>query len=152
MNSCSKVASKWTRASRASRWRARRRTWRGQKSQGAPSAVLISPRKKYSGGPSPKGTSTLYPYTAVDSHGVGYLLFSVSGPRNFPSPAYIRYGPSGPTGPVILATSGSAPEDGFTWTAHLSSTLFASDEAREGMSAFLEKRTPSWVRRLPDAD
>ena len=45
-----------------------------------------------------------------------------------------------------------SPEDAFTWTAHLSSTLFASDEAREGMSAFLEKRTPSWVRRLPDAD
>jgi hypothetical protein len=50
----------------------------------------------------------------VDPHGVGYLLFSVSGPRNFPSPAYIKYGASGPTGPVILATSGSAPEDGFT--------------------------------------
>ncbi len=61
-----------------------------------------------------KDASLLYPYTAVDAKGIGYLLFSLSGPHNFPSPAYIRYGPTGPTGPVILATSGSAPEDGFT--------------------------------------
>jgi hypothetical protein len=50
----------------------------------------------------------------VDSHGVGYLLFCVSGPHNFPNPAYIKYGANGSAGPVILATSGSAPEDGFT--------------------------------------
>jgi len=61
-----------------------------------------------------KGTSLLYPYTAVDSSGVGYLLFSVSGPSNYPSPAYISYGPTGPIGPVIVATAGAAPEDGFT--------------------------------------
>jgi 1,4-dihydroxy-2-naphthoyl-CoA synthase len=28
--------------------------------------------------------------------------------------------------------------------------LFASDEAREGISAFLEKRPASWVQQLPD--
>ena len=39
----------------------------------------------------------LYPYTAVNSSGVGYLLFSLSGPDNYPSPAYIAYGSS--TGP-----------------------------------------------------
>jgi methylglutaconyl-CoA hydratase len=44
-----------------------------------------------------------------------------------------------------------SPEDGFAWATTLSSTLFASEEAREGMSAFLEKRTASWVRRLPDS-
>ena len=59
-------------------------------------------------------TSLLYPYTAVDSNGVGYLLFSLSGPNNYPSPAYISYGANGPTGPVIVATPGAAPEDGFT--------------------------------------
>jgi hypothetical protein len=58
--------------------------------------------------------STLYPYTAVDSAGIGYLLFSLSGPHNYPSPAYVPYNVDGPTGPVILATSGAAPEDGFT--------------------------------------
>jgi hypothetical protein len=61
-----------------------------------------------------KNASLLYPYTAVNAEGIGYLLFSLSGPHNYPSPAYIRYGASGPTGPVILATSGAAPEDGFT--------------------------------------
>ncbi len=58
----------------------------------------------------------------------------------------------GATKELLRTVPTLSPEDGFTWTAHLSSTLFASDEAREGMSAFLEKRTPSWVRRLPDAD
>jgi hypothetical protein len=61
-----------------------------------------------------KGTSLLYPYTAVNANGLGYLLFSLSGPNNYPSPAYIAYGSGGPTGPVIEATQGAAPEDGFT--------------------------------------
>ncbi len=37
-------------------------------------------------------------------------------------------------------------EDAFAWTAELSARLFASEEAREGMSAFLEKRPAAWVR------
>jgi len=61
-----------------------------------------------------KNTSLLYPYTAVNSRGTGYLLFSLSGPDNYPSPGYIAYGANGPTGPVIEATSGAAPEDSFT--------------------------------------
>jgi len=35
--------------------------------------------------------------------------------------------------------------DGFAWAAEVSAGLFTSDEAREGMSAFLEKRNPPWV-------
>ncbi len=61
-----------------------------------------------------KNASLLYPYTAVDSAGNGYLLFSLSGPDNYPSPAYISYGSSGPTGSVMIATPGALPEDGFT--------------------------------------
>jgi hypothetical protein len=61
-----------------------------------------------------KNASLLYPYTAVDSSGHGYLLFSLSGPNNYPSPAYISYGSSGPTGSVMVATPGALPEDGFT--------------------------------------
>lgn len=60
------------------------------------------------------GTSLLYPYTAVNKAGKGYLLFSLSGKSNYPSPAYISYGSNGPTGPVIVATPGAAPDDGFT--------------------------------------
>ena len=33
-----------------------------------------------------KNTSLLYPYTAVDANGVGYLLFSLSGPQQLPEP------------------------------------------------------------------
>jgi methylglutaconyl-CoA hydratase len=42
--------------------------------------------------------------------------------------------------------------DAFSWTSQLSSELFASDQAQEGMAAFLEKRQASWVQRLPDGD
>lgn len=35
-------------------------------------------------------------------------------------------------------------EDAFVWTAEVSAGLFASEEAREGMTAFLEKRPPAW--------
>jgi methylglutaconyl-CoA hydratase len=39
------------------------------------------------------------------------------------------------------------PEDqAFAWTAQLSARLFATDAAREGMTAFLEKRPASWVK------
>jgi methylglutaconyl-CoA hydratase len=43
-------------------------------------------------------------------------------------------------------------DEAFDWTSQLSGDLFASDEAREGMSAFLEKRQASWVEHLPDVD
>lgn len=36
-------------------------------------------------------------------------------------------------------------DDAFAWTAQLSASLFSSDEAREGMTAFLGKRRPSWA-------
>lgn len=36
-------------------------------------------------------------------------------------------------------------DDAFRWTAQLSAALFSSEEAREGMTAFLTKRAPSWA-------
>lgn len=36
-------------------------------------------------------------------------------------------------------------EDAFTWTAEMSAALFTSAEAREGMTAFIEKRKPEWA-------
>jgi methylglutaconyl-CoA hydratase len=36
-------------------------------------------------------------------------------------------------------------EDAFGWTAELSAELFRTDEAAEGMTAFLEKRRPWWA-------
>ena len=35
--------------------------------------------------------------------------------------------------------------DAFAWTADISAQLFSSDEAREGMTAFLSRRAPSWA-------
>jgi methylglutaconyl-CoA hydratase len=39
------------------------------------------------------------------------------------------------------------PERAFAWTASLSSELFAGEEAREGMAAFLARRSPAWAQR-----
>ncbi len=38
-------------------------------------------------------------------------------------------------------------DDALDWAQRLSGELFASDEAAEGMNAFLSKRTPEWVPR-----
>jgi hypothetical protein len=78
------------------------------------SGVFLSARVAHQGFVALNDASLLYPYTAVDARGTGFLLFSLSGLHHFPSPAYIRYGAAGPTGPVILATNGAAPEDSFT--------------------------------------
>lgn len=37
------------------------------------------------------------------------------------------------------------PDDAFVWAAARSAQLFASDEAAEGMAAYLEKRPPTWT-------
>jgi len=41
-------------------------------------------------------------------------------------------------------------DEAFAWTTALSASLFASEAAREGMTAFLEKRKASWVQRFDD--
>lgn len=38
-------------------------------------------------------------------------------------------------------------EAAFAWTTQLSKELFHSDEAREGMNAYLEKRSASWAKK-----
>jgi methylglutaconyl-CoA hydratase len=46
----------------------------------------------------------------------------------------------------VLARVPQLPADeAFEWTGELSAHLFAGAEAREGMTAFREKRQPSWV-------
>lgn len=50
----------------------------------------------------------------------------------------------------LLADVPQLPVDeAFAMTAELSASLFAGDDAREGMSAFLEKRPAAWVRPAP---
>ena len=36
-------------------------------------------------------------------------------------------------------------DEAFVWTAEMSGDLFRTDEAREGMQSFLEKRPPNWA-------
>ena len=39
-----------------------------------------------------------------------------------------------------------AQKDAFAWTAALSGQLFAGDEAKEGMTAFLKRRPAAWAK------
>ena len=49
---------------------------------------------------------------------------------------------------LIAVVPTMTEDDAFTWTAELSATLFASDGAREGMTAYLQKRPASWVKSV----
>ncbi len=51
---------------------------------------------------------------------------------------------------LIARVPSMSLEEAFAWTRTLSGELFASPAAREGMSAFLEKRAPSWAPSQPD--
>jgi methylglutaconyl-CoA hydratase len=51
---------------------------------------------------------------------------------------------------LLAEVPGMPIDDAFAWTSELSGRLFASEEGREGMTAYLEKRSPSWAD--PDAD
>jgi cyclohexa-1,5-dienecarbonyl-CoA hydratase len=63
-------------------------------------------------------------------------------------------------GPGALAASkrllaevpGMPVDEAFSWTGALSEELFAGDEARAGMRAYLEKRPAPWVAASPDGD
>jgi len=46
---------------------------------------------------------------------------------------------------LLRRVPGMARDQAFGWTADVSAGLFTSTEAREGMTAFLEKRKPEWA-------
>ena len=46
---------------------------------------------------------------------------------------------------LLARVPGMSIKEAFAWTAELSAELFRSDEAQEGMRAFLEKRSPDWA-------
>ena len=41
-------------------------------------------------------------------------------------------------------------DEAFSWTSKLSAELFKGEEAQEGMRAYLEKRSPSWIKEQSD--
>lgn len=50
---------------------------------------------------------------------------------------------------LLARVPGMPVDEAFAWTSELSADLFRSDEAQEGMRAFLEKRAASWVPSPP---
>jgi len=46
---------------------------------------------------------------------------------------------------LVYEVPSKAPAEAMEWAAALSAECFASDEAREGMRAFLDKRDPAWL-------
>lgn len=52
---------------------------------------------------------------------------------------------------LLNRVPGMPLNEAFEWTGALSARLFATDGAKEGMAAFLEKRPAAWVRPAPHA-
>ena len=50
---------------------------------------------------------------------------------------------------LLAEVPGTRVDEAFRWTSELSAQLFATEEAREGMRAFLEKRPAAWIRPPP---
>jgi methylglutaconyl-CoA hydratase len=50
---------------------------------------------------------------------------------------------------LLAEVPGTPVDEAFRWTGELSARLFATEEAREGMRAFLEKRPAAWTRPPP---
>lgn len=46
---------------------------------------------------------------------------------------------------LLVEVPGKPIDEAFAWTTGLSAELFAGDDATEGMRAYREKRSPSWV-------
>jgi methylglutaconyl-CoA hydratase len=78
------------------------------------------------------------PADALDAVVAGYASLLMAG-----GPEALAH-----TKDLIRWVPGLPRDEAFGETASLSAALFASDEAREGMTAFLEKRPAAWV---PDA-
>jgi hypothetical protein len=57
----------------------------------------------------------LYPVIGVNKSGKGFMAFAISGPKKYPSAAYVTFnGASGPVGPIHIAARGVNPLDDFT--------------------------------------
>ena len=46
---------------------------------------------------------------------------------------------------LILQVPQMQVDQAFNWTSEMSAKLFKSEEAQEGMRAYLDKRPPSWM-------
>ncbi len=60
------------------------------------------------------GATLLYPAIGLTPAASGVMTFSVSGPNQYPSHAYVAFNQTGPSGSIYIDGPGTAPEDGFT--------------------------------------
>jgi hypothetical protein len=60
------------------------------------------------------GATLLYPAIGLTPAANGVMTFSVSGPNQYPSHAYVDFTQAGPSGSIYIDGPGAAPEDGFT--------------------------------------
>jgi methylglutaconyl-CoA hydratase len=51
---------------------------------------------------------------------------------------------------LVYEVPGMGQKEAIEWTTRLSGELFAGDEAKEGMAAFLGKRKPAWAEPIED--
>jgi len=59
------------------------------------------------------GASLIYPAIAVNAQQKGGIIFTLVGPNDFPSAAFVPVNNNG-VGPIQIARAGNEPEDGFT--------------------------------------
>ena len=59
------------------------------------------------------GASLIYPAIAVNAQQKGGIIFTLAGPNDFPSAAFVPVN-NNSVGPIQIARAGNEPEDGFT--------------------------------------
>ena len=59
-------------------------------------------------------TNLTYPAIAVNKKGQGVIAFTLVGPNNYPSAAYVGVNADYGTGKVLIAADGVGPQDGFS--------------------------------------
>ncbi|MBT8212003.1 MAG: hypothetical protein KJN71_02530, partial [Acidimicrobiia bacterium] len=51
---------------------------------------------------------------------------------------------------LLARVPGMEPDEATRWTGEISARAFSSEEGQEGMTAYLEKRSPSWAPPSPE--
>jgi hypothetical protein len=60
------------------------------------------------------GANFIFPAIGLTASGTGVMVGTYSGSSSFPSAAFISFGPTGPSGPIVVNGAGVRPEDGVT--------------------------------------
>jgi hypothetical protein len=60
------------------------------------------------------GANLSYPALAINEKGVGAMAFTLLGPNDYPSAAYVPFDAKAGAGAIHVAAAGAGPDDGFT--------------------------------------